>query len=426
MTDIRETGRTKAAQPKKTREPRESQPLPGRPSARDNFYGHVNYTWQMETSIPSTESRWNAFDIVRHATTERLRTICEASQNDRQRRTAFAEKGTSVQLVRDFYASGMDMDARNRTGITPIQEYLTDIEHISERGDIMGQIARLHTINVVPFFDFMMAEDRKKAGNNAYYVWQGGLGMPDRDYYLKEDMQDKRDAYKQYIATIFRLAGRSDIDAIQAAEGVYAIEHAIAEAHIPQEEERIVENNYHKFTRAQARSEFPNLDFDTYFAQLGVPELEDFIVAQPDGIRKVGQLLQTAPLEDIKNYLTFALLNDMAPALSEDFVSASFAFYGQVLEGQAEQKPLWERVTQVMNGSILNQALGPIYCEKYFDNAAKTRTMEMVEHIRSAFGERIQALDWMSEETKAKALEKLANITFKMGYPDTWIDVSGL
>lgn len=393
------------------------------PEAWNDFFRHVNQEWLDTTPIPSTEARWGSFDIARHRTAERLRDIAENLQHEHD-----LSKGSPEQQVRDFYASVLDMEARNAAGVSPLDELRTTINETTNGHDAVKAVAELRLSGVRAFFGLWFGEDDKKAGNNALYVSQGGLGLPNREYYLNDDAKSEevREKYKQYMTNVFQKLGRSEDEAVEAASAVYAIEHEIAEIHRPSAEVRDVEKNYHKYTLDEAKASFPEIDWEAYFTTLGKSDIKDFVIKQPEVIKRVGELLQTSDIAAIKDYMEFRLLDSYAGTLSEEFEAESFKFNGQTLQGLKEPKPRWKQAISIMDTSLLNHAIAPMYCREHFNEQDKLQSMAMVADITEAFRERVENLDWMTDQTKALTLKKLDNIVFKMGFPDNWLDISGI
>jgi putative endopeptidase len=392
------------------------------PSPSEDFYGYVNYAWLRDTPIPPSESVWGSFNILAHTTFARLKGIAEHLSADSQQ----AKKGSNEQLVADFYRSGMDMDTRNKLGLEPLSELRAAIHDVADTAEALRAIAQLKLKGVSPFFGTYFNEDSKKAGSNALYMYQAGLGLPNREYYLKDEasMEDVRGKYKQYISTIFQLTGRTKTEAANAAKSVYTIEYALAQASITEEETREYDKNYFKYTVATADKDFPGIDWGVYFGALGKPDIQDFVIMQPQFMKKVGEVLQHTDLGSIKDYMEFRLLNTMAGALDTQFADASFAFNGKVLSGLKKPRPLWKRTVSALHTTPLTEVIGPLYCAEFFNPQDKVKIMEMVANVREAFRERVRGLDWMTPQTKELTWKKLDIITFKMGFPDEWLDVS--
>jgi putative endopeptidase len=387
-----------------------------------DFYKYVNHKWLKEHPTPDSESRWGTFDVLRDKTEKQLRAICEETQADKK-----APKGSNTQIIRDFYASGMDMEKRNRKGIAPIRDLLDEIEGIQTFEDAVQMIAKLQRIGIHPFFDMGVDKDVKDPDNAALYISQGGLGMPDRDYYLEEtpDMQKIRDSYMAYMNTVLSLAGYTKAQAKTVSKKVYGVELKLAKCSRTRELVREIDKNYEKYSISKAEKEFKIFGKE-FVSAIGGGHLVDFIIQQPEFLKEVEKILQE-DLDIVKLYLKWRVLTKSASFLSKEFNTAHFNFYGKTIQGLKEQKPVWKRVIQVMQGgygSPLTEALGPLYVAKYFSPQAKIMLYGMIETIKTSFKKRVRNLAWMDESTKKLVYKKVNKITFKLGYPDKWEDVS--
>ena len=391
------------------------------PAASEDFFRHVNGEWLANNEIPATDASWGAFEILNHETAKRLAGIAEATS-----RLANPKKGSNEQLVGDFYKSYTDMDARNALGIAPLDTLRSQINDIKGPSEMAACIAELSLMGPNAFMGMSASEDKRNAGFNVFYLGQGGCRLPDRDYYLSDEdsMRKIRKQYRKHLANMFKLAGRNDKDAVAAAKSVYGIEYELAKASRPRTEARQSEKNYTKYTIDDFKTEFAGIDWDAYFAGMGIPDISEVVVRQPEFLTRVTELMRTTDLSSLKNYLELVLLENMAPSLSQDFVDEKFHFFGTKLSGITEQKPIEERAVSALGGTELVNASGPLYCELYFDQSDKIRLTQIVGDVCRAFARRVEALDWMTPETKALTLQKLAGIDFKMGFPDEWIDVS--
>ncbi len=393
------------------------------PAPNEDFYQHVNGEWLANTEIPPTEAIWGSFVIADERTREKLRDIAEGFDSDSE-----FEKGSPEQQVRDFYQSGTDMDTRNRLGVEPLNDLRRVIADISDPSSAMKAVAQLRKKGIRTFFSAGIGEDDKNANHYALFIHQGGISLPDRDYYLEDDekMNDVRDKFRSYVANIFQMLGLEEGESTRVAENVFAIERQLAEASKPEADARPIDENYTKYTLDEAKKEFSDIDWDAFFETLGRPNIRDFVIQQPDFIRQVADTLQNSDVQAIKDYLEFHLVNSKANGLSQDFKDASFEFNGKVLNGMKEQQPLWKTTIATLDRTILNNAIGPIYCRENFDENDKSESETMVEDVRIAAKQRIEALDWMTPETKALMLQKVDKIIFKMGFPSQWIDVSSI
>lgn len=391
------------------------------PTPGDDFYQHVNGRWLETVQIPPSEAIWGSFPIARDRTVGQLREIAASLRDDGE-----FDKGSPEQQTRDFYLSGMDMATRDSLGLEPLDELRRIICDVTDDKSALSAMASLRLRGTGTFFGLGIGEDDKRAGSYALFIGQGGLGLPDRDYYLKDDekMQVIQQKYKNYISTTFQMLGIPEDQANSTAQGVYDIEYALAEASKPEDEARPIDENYTKFTLAEAKQEFSDIPWDAYFDTLGKPDIKDFVIQQPEFIKKVGEILQNENQQPIKDYLEFRLLQSKGSSLGQDFKTESFKFNGQVLSGLKEPQPLWKTTVGVMDSTLLTNAIGSLYCKENFDLRDKAESEIMVEDVRQAALDRIKALDWMTQKTKKLMLKKVDNIIFKMGFPEEWIDVS--
>lgn len=393
------------------------------PSAGEDFFRHVNGEWLETTEIPSDKPRWGTYDVLSERTLERLKSIVDEclARDD-------IVPGSNEQKVRDEYLAVTNMERRNELGLAPLDGIRRKISEITNGLDALELIAELRSNGLMPFFLTGVGEDIKAAGSNILYLEQGGLGLSNKQMYFDDDEKSQhiREEYEKYRRVLFQLAGYNDDQAAEAAEGAYRIELALAEASQTPTEERDIEKNYHKYTRKEAVEAFSTIDWSNFFAKLGDDSINEFVIMQPDFIRRVGEILRDFDTRDLKSYMELRALDSFAGSLTEDVSNASFAFHGEVMYGIKEQPPLWKKAVARITGSSLKHAVGPLYCEQFFDNDSKLKLTEMVGDVKDAFREHVLALDWMTDETKAKTLAKLDHITFKMGYPDEWEDISAI
>lgn len=391
-------------------------------SPQDDFYKYVNREWLETHTLPDSESRWGTFDLLRDKTAKQLHALCEeALQNTK------APIGSNTQIIRDFYALGMDTKKRDADGISPIADLLKQIDQINSVDEIVLMIAALHKIGFSAFFSAGGDKDVKDPDQASLYISQGGLGLPDRDYYLDKspEMQKIQKEYLKFISRIFIISGVPQKEAQKISKTVFGLESEIADFSRTREILREIDKNYHKYSVAEAENEF--LVFRKgYLNTIGGSHLKDLIIQQPEFMAAIEKLLES-DIESVKLYLKWNVLNGSASFISTDFGDAKFDFYGKVLQGLKEQKPLWKRIIQVMQGSYgtpLTEALGPLYIEKYFSPDAKTILYQMIDDVKECFKERVKNLDWMDEKTKKLVYKKIDKITFKLGFPDKWEDIS--
>jgi len=386
-----------------------------------DFYQYANGGWVKNNTIPESESRWGVFGELRDANKEALRSLLiKVSATDH-------EPGTNSQKVGDFYRTGMNSEQIEENGLTPIQSYFDEIDAIRNFDDILKVVSNHQKFGSGALFNILIEGDFKKSDISAAYAMQGGLGMPDRDYYLEkgEKFENYRSEYLIHLRKMFELMGYDSTKAIAAANTVNKIETQLAKASWTREEVRNYTNWYNKRTIAQANEETPNIDWKHHFELLGVSDIDYFLLAQPKFFHKMSSLLTAESVDDWKTYLRWHLINAMAPYLNSDFVNQDFAFFQTVLRGTKELKPRWKRVAETTDAAI-GEALGQLYVEKYFPPEAKVKANQIVANLREAYRRRIEKLDWMSEETKKQAFAKLEKLVQKIGYPDKWRDYSAL
>lgn len=389
---------------------------------QDDFYHHVHQSWIATNPIPATEARWGSFTKLRFEVEKQLKAIVH--ELDMQK--TLPAKSPERQ-IRDFYRAGMNMKERNARGITPLTPFLNRIAAVRTPEALQKIIADLAMIGVSAPWGASVDQDMKASDTYALYLGQDGLGMPDRDYYLKNDAESVRvrDAYRTHVTRIFRLMGKTAVEATAACDTVLALETALARASMSKEDMRNPDAIYHKFTPAKLQKHTPHIDWSAYITRIGAAKAPYYLVLQPEFFAAVNALLISEPLEDWKTYLSFHLVNDYASALSTPFVKQSFAFYGTTLTGVTTMKPLWRRALAATN-SALGEALGKLYVAKHFPPEAKKKMDALVADLFTAYEARIRSLDWMSPATKKKALHKLASFNCKIGYPKKWRSYTGL
>jgi endothelin-converting enzyme/putative endopeptidase len=388
-------------------------------SACDDFYEFANGGWRAANPIPASMPRWSRRWAAGETTKEKLREILEEISANKNR-----PKGSVEQLTGDFYSACMDEAQANRLGMKPVEPMLADIDRIRTRADVQRMIARFQDIAIAVPFGLFGRSDNDNPMDVIAQIYASGLGLPDRDYYLKTEprFKDAREKYLVHVAKMFTLAGYNDARAKAAANAVFKMELELARASLDNVQLRDPQATNHKTTFAELQKLTPNFDWTIYYRQFGLRP-GNLNVNEPKFLQEFNRLLTVAPIDDWKTYLKWHLLNSAAPSLSDEFVQADFAFYGTYLNGAKENKPRWKRCVEETD-NLLGEALGKKYVEKYFPPEAKARMQEMVRNLRTAMGETIQGLEWMSPATKQRALEKLSTFNPKIGYPDKWKDYS--
>jgi putative endopeptidase len=389
---------------------------------QDDFFKYVNGGWVSRAEIPPDQGRWGSFNELREFNNEAVLKVLEKAGKD-------AEKypdGTDQRKAADFYSIGMDSLLAEKAGVAPLQPIIGEIESIKSKQDIQSYLTADVLRGGEAFFGFSVFPDMKNSKKMAAYLGSGGLGLPERDYYLKDDEKSKetREKYSQYISNLFVLAGEEEASAKKNAATILAMETQLAKKMLSKEDSRNPTLQYHPMTIQDLSKRVPSIDWKKYFSDLKVSE-DTLIVTEPAFMEEYEKVVNTFSIEDIKTYLNAALLRRAAPFLNSDFVNESFQFNGKYMRGTDKLRPRWKRVLDVTDG-YLGEAIGKLYVEENFPPAAKEKAMEMVDNIKLAFAERLKTLDWMSDSTKEMALKKLNTFNVKIGYPDKWKDYSKL
>ena len=385
----------------------------------EDFYEYACGTWRKNNPIPSDQSRWGRFNELAEYNRQFLHNILEkASANDPKRTPV-------MQKIGDMYESCMDEKTVNEKGATPLKPEMDRIAAISNKDQLIDTIAYLHSLGVTALFGFNAAPDLHNASMIIANVGQGGLGLPDRDYYLNDDAKSKetREKYLDHLANMFVLLGDNADTAKKEAQSVMNVEHSLAEAAYERVKMRDPATRDHKMKVSDLEALAPNFEFARFFAASGAPSFTEVNVVPPDFFQKVNAVVDSVSLEDWKTYLRWHVARAAAPSLSDPFVKENFSFYGQYLSGQKELQPRWKRCVQLTDG-LLGEALGKPYVAETFGAEGKARMLKMVQALEDSLGQDIQQLDWMTPETKKAAEVKLHAITNKIGYPDVWRDYS--
>ncbi|WP_297901154.1 M13 family metallopeptidase [uncultured Parabacteroides sp.] len=390
-------------------------------AAGTDFYEYACGGWIKNNPLKPEYARFGIFDQLLENNQEQLRVLIEELS------TTPHEAGSVAQKIGALYAMGLDSTKLNTEGVAPIKEELAAINALATKSDVSKMVATLHKEGMDPFFALYVDADEKNSAMNIVQLYQGGIGMGDRDYYLLEDEASvkMREAYEAYIDKLFTLSGSSPEQADAAVEAVMKIEKAIAGISYGREDLRDSQKNYNKLAYEDFKKIESPLDWDVYFESMGLAGLKELDAKQINYYKNMNEALQNTTVDEQKYYLAFNLLNAAAPFLSDDFVDAEFEFYGKTMSGKLEQQPRWKRSLNTVNG-VLGEAVGKMYVERYFPASSKEKMLTLVGNLQTALSERINGLEWMSDTTKAKAQEKLAAFTVKIGYPDKWRDYSGL
>ena len=380
----------------------------------DDFFLYANGNWIKKTAIPPTEVSWGSFNMLRYENQQKLRKILQevsATPNS---------KGSIHQQVGDLYAGGMDTLAMDKLGYTPIEPLLASIDTLKNYKALIRWCADSFKEGESFLFAFSVDPDDKISTKNAVNCYQTGLGLPNRDYYFKEDSatQRIRTVYVQYITKLFTLIGTAPPIALEQANLVLRLETEIAASHFTPVELRDPIKNYYKFSVTEFKEQVPNLDIDEVLARMFL-KTDTLIVKQPKYYTALNDLLKSKSIELWKSKLKFELINANASVLSKEFRVAYFEFYGKTLKGQKKPKERWEQMAETVNAN-LGELLGQLYVNRYFKPEAKQRMLTLVNNLQQVYKARIERLDWMSVETKQRAIAKLETFTKKIGYPDKW------
>lgn len=389
----------------------------------DDFFHYANGNWIKNNPIPPDKTRYGAFDELTENNLLQIKEIIESAVEDKTKLP-----GSNKQKIGDFYESGMDSIRIETLDVSPLLPYLERINRINSQEELIKELAYFHTLRIFPFFVTYAAQDDKNSSMVILHIGQGGLGLRDRDYYLSEEprMKEIRQKYIEFVSKMFHLIGNETTQAERKAQIIMSIETKLAEISYSRYELREPEKNYHKMVLSELINVCPYLNWKSYLNELGFDDNNmEINVTQKPYFEKLGNVLSEISLEDLKMYFEWNLIRSTSGYLSDKFVEAGFEFWGKFLSGQKERRPRWKRILETVNG-LLGEVLGQLYVEKYFPPQAKERVYRLVLNLKDAFSDRIQALSWMSDETKKAALAKLESMNIKVGYPDKWRDFSGL
>ncbi|RNC63612.1 M13 family metallopeptidase [Proteiniphilum sp. X52] len=387
----------------------------------ESFYQYATGGWQKANPIPDEYARYGSFDQLREGNQVQIQSLIE--ELGKQKNSV----GSNAQKVGDLYKMGIDSVKLNADGAGPLLRQLAEIAAASGKKDIVRLTARISRYAANPFFGFYVGPDDMNSSMNIAHLYQSGISMGDRDYYLLEDEHAKmvRGEYEKLIKTQFRNAGYTEADAENAAVNVLNIETRLAEAHFTKEMRRQPELNYHKLAVADLDRVVAPFEWTCYLEEMGAAGIDSLNVSQIEPLKTAVTIVDKEPVEALRDYLSWIVINSAAGYLSDDFVNADFEFYGKTLSGSKELRPRWRRSIDAVNGAM-GEAVGQLYVRKYFPPQAKERMLGLVDNLKTALGERIAGLEWMSDATKEKGLEKLSTFIVKIGYPDKWKDYSSL
>jgi putative endopeptidase len=391
-------------------------------SPSTDFFEYADGNWLKKTEIPAAYSGWGSFYILNDNNLDKIKGILLNVEKEKN-----AKNGSSAQLVGDFYYTGMDSAKIDDNGYKPIQKDLEAVDAIKNMNDFYKELAYVQLGYSNPLFGFGSGADAKNSAMNIAQLDQSGLGLPDRDYYLKNDSSTiaTRQGYTKLMKKLFMLVGYDSVKAEASADSILSLETELAKASMPRVQERDPHNVYHKMSVKKLIDLSPDFNWNEYFTAIGVPKPGDVNVAQPDFFKEISSVVKSTPLSTLKEYLKWNIIRTASPYLSDNFVQIDFDFYGKDLNGTKVMQPRWKRVMGTVDRQI-GMEVGKLFVKKYFPPYAKKRALDMVHSLMASLKNRIEKLEWMSPETKKTALAKLAAYTVKIGYPDKWKSYKGL
>ena len=386
-----------------------------------DFFRYATGGWLDANPLTDEYARYGQFDALREKSREQLKElVLEQAAKE-------SEPGSNAQKVGDLYKMVMDSTTRNAQGVEPVKPLMDEVAALKEKSEIIPLMARNTRVGIGGFFGTGIGTDIMDSNSNQLGLYQGGLSLPEKEYYSDNDeiTLNIRTKFQEYVVNMFKLHGFEAAAAQKKMEAVMAIETRIAAKHLSRVERRNPLNSYHKMTYAELKNTIPGINWDEYYSILGINGIEVLNLAHPEAIKEVAAIIAETPLDDLKAYLEWRVIRSTSNELTDDIEAETFAFYGTVLSGKKVQQPRWKRAVSTVDGA-LGDIIGELYVAKHFPPAAKERMTQLVKNLQVALGERIDAQEWMSEETKKAAHEKLNTFTVKIGYPDKWDDYSGL
>jgi len=387
----------------------------------EDFYQYAIGNWQKNNPVPETEGRWGSFNILNEANNLKLKAIIEEAS------ASNGKKGTPKQQVGDFYTAAFDSTNADKLGITPINDLLKKIDAVKDAQSLVETMAFLKVKGSGSIFSYYVYIDAKNSTQNTFYLSQGGLGLPDRDYYFPADDRGKNilAEYEKHIEATFKLAKESEEVAKANAKTIVSLESDLAKVSMTKVERRDPVATYNKMTVDELQKLTPVFDWKTLFSSAKINGVNELVIGQPNFFKALNQITKKYTIEQWKAYLKWHLLNDFSPYLSSDFEQQNFAFYSTTLRGVKEMKPRWKRALENSN-NFVGEQIGKLFVEKHFPEEQKKRVLGYIHNIGEVFKERVAKLEWMSDSTKTKALDKLSKFTYKIGYPDKWKDFSSI
>lgn len=385
----------------------------------DDFYQFATGGWQKNNPLRDEFARYGAFDVLRENNEIRLNDLFK------EMTTKEVAEGTVDKKICDLYKMGLDSVRLNKEGYAPVKEDIDQIMKMNDKSQITNALIEMHKGGANTLFLIGVEADLLNSKVNTLYMSQSGIGMGNKEYYLNKENEKIKSAYVLYLNKLFTLAGYSAEEAKKIVDDDMEIEMALAKSFFSNVELREIEKNYNPMTKSEFLKKYGAIEWEKFFEGINLPKFENIIVSQLSAMVGANNVVKNMPIEKIKHYFAAQTLDGAASYLSDDFSNASFEFYGKVMSGTKEQKPRWKRAMQIPN-SVLGEAVGKMYVAKYFKAEDKEKMTMIVKNLQKSLGEHIAALDWMSDSTKAKAQEKLAAFTIKIGYPDKWKDYSTL
>jgi len=388
----------------------------------DDFFLFANGKWFKEHPIPPSEQNNGLWQLIQDTINAQVRNICEKSAALKD-----ASKGSAKQKIGDFFYTGMDSVSLNRKGITDLKGDLDRIDGIKDIVGIVKEAAYIHTVSGSPLFGFGVGQDDRISSKNAVFFMQGGLSLPDRNYYIDMDPRTVmiREKFVAHLMNMFRIMGQDETTAKKSADQMMKLETSLAKAARKREDTRDPLKNYNKLSFKKFTGTIPNLNWSLFIEGVGLHNVDSVIVGQPEFLKALNGYLKSFTLNDWKNYLRFHLLSGLSRYLDDKTYTESFSFYYTVLRGVKEPKPRWKRVVAQTDGS-LGELIGQVYVGEYLPKGTKDKLIEIGNAIKTVYAERMKNLDWMSEVTRKKAIEKLNTVIMKVGYPDKWKDLSSM
>ncbi|OQA12609.1 MAG: Neutral endopeptidase [Bacteroidetes bacterium ADurb.Bin397] len=388
----------------------------------DDFFLFANNGWFKKNPIPASEQSNGLWQLIRDTINAQVRQICESSAALKD-----APKGSPKQKIGDMFFSGMDSINNNKLGLTALQPELDQIAAINDKATLAKAVAKIHMVSGAPLFNFYVGQDDKQSDKYAIFISQGGLSLPDRTYYVDSDDRALkiREKFPVHLKNMFQLMGNDEKKASGSSSSFINLETTLAKASRKREDTRDPLENYHKMPVAELQQMTPAFDWNTFFTECGLQDVDTVIVGQPEVLKALNTMLEKTSMDVWKDYLRYHLVRGLASYLDDNTYKETFNFFSTTLRGVTEPKPRWKRVTDQTN-SALGELIGQVYVDEYLPKGTKEKLTEIGSAIKDVYADRIKNLDWMSDVTKEKALVKLSTIVMKVGYPDKWKDMSSL